>query len=168
MSLHWYVLRVKPNKERTVSHLLQSRDVGVYCPFLKVQPKNPRAARERPYFPGYMFVQANLREIGENALSWLPGTYGVVTFGNVPAAVPSNLVYEIKRRLAEIEVSGGIVLDNLKKGDRVRIVDGLFEGYEAIFDTRLPGNQRVQVLLSFLSQSPQPVKLNTSDIEKLG
>lgn len=168
MSLHWHVLRVKPHKERTVVRLLQLRAVSVYCPFLKVTPKNPRAARERPYFPGYMFVQADLKEIGENALSWLPGTFGLVAFGGVPAVVPPNLVHEIKQQLAKIEANGGIVLDKLQKGDRVRIVDGLFEGYEAIFDARLSGDQRVQVLLSFLSQSPQPVKLNISDIEKLG
>lgn len=167
MSLHWYVLRVKPHKERAVYQVLQSREVGVYFPVLHVKPVNPRAARERPYFPGYIFVQADLDEIGANALNWVPGTHGLVTFGDIPAVVPPNLIFEIKRRLAEIEAGGGWLLNKLEKGDRVRIVNGPFAGYEAIFDVRLPGNQRVQVLLSFLSSSPQPVKLNASDIKKL-
>ncbi len=168
MSFHWYVLRVKPHKERAVCRLLQSRQLDVYYPVLHVQPKNPRAARERPYFPGYMFVQADLSEIGENALSWVPGAHGLVIFGDVPAAVPPNLIDEIKQRLKETEANGAFAFRNMRKGDRVRIIDGVFEGYEAVFDARLPGSQRVQVLLAFLSHAPQPVKLATSDIVKLG
>ena len=167
MSLHWYVLRVKPHKEWMVFRQLQTREVDVYFPFLKVAPKNPRAARERPYFPGYMFVQVDLEKLGANALSWLPGGYGLVMFGDVPAVVPPHLIHEIKRRLTQIEANGGLVLDGLKRGDRVRIVDGPFAGYEALFDARLPGDQRARVLLSFLSSSPQPIKLNISAIEKL-
>ena len=167
MSLHWYVLRVKPHKERAVFQLLQTREVEAYFPVIKVTPKNPRAAKERPYFPGYLFVRANLEKLGANALSWVPGTHGLVAFGDVPAIVPVNLIHEIKHRLSAVEASGGLVLDNLKKGDRVRIVSGVFEGYEAIFDTRVPDGQRVQVLMSFLSRHPQPVKLDVADIEKL-
>ncbi|MCP4425972.1 MAG: hypothetical protein GY803_15880 [Chloroflexi bacterium] len=167
MSFYWYVLRVKPHKEKSVFRILQSRGLDGYCPVLRVKPKNPRAARERPYFPGYLFVCANLADIGENALSWIPGTHGLVTFGDVPAIVPPNLISEIKKRLAEIEAEGGLILDKLKKGDRIKVVSGFFAGYEAIFDTRLPGDDRAQVLLSFLSRFPQPVKLDITDIEKL-
>ena len=168
MSSHWYVLRVKPHKERTVFEQLQMRDLDVYFPVLKVNPVNPRAAKERPYFPGYMFVKLNLAEMGANALRWAPGTHGLVAFGGQPAQVPPNLIQEIKSRLATVEAQGGLALENLKPGDRVRITGGLFAGYEAIFDSRLPGKQRVQVLLSFLSSAPHPVKLDAFDIKKLG
>lgn len=167
MASHWYVLRVKPHKERSVCQQLALRDLDVYLPLLKVNPVNPRAAKERPYFPGYIFVKADLAELGTNALRWVPGTHSLVSFGGVPAQVPYNLIQEIKKRLAQIEANGGLALENLKKGDRVRITGGLFAGYEAIFDERLAGNQRVQVLLAFLSNAPRPVKLDASDIKKL-
>jgi transcriptional antiterminator RfaH len=166
MTSHWYVLRVKPHKERSVCEQLELRDLDVYFPVLKVNPVNPRSARERPYFPGYLFVKADLTELGASALSWVPGVQRLVSFGGLPAKVPANLIEEIKVRLAAIEASGGLTLEKLKQGDRVRITGGLFAGYEAIFDARLPGNQRVQVLLSFLSSAPQPVKLNAVDIIK--
>ncbi len=167
MSSHWYVLRVKPHKERSVCEQLKLRDLDVYFPVLKVNPVNPRSARERPYFPGYLFVKANLDEIGLNGLSYVPGAQNLVNFGGVPARVPLNLIQEIKQRLAVIESQGGLTLEKLKPGDRVRITSGLFAGYEAIFDARLPGNRRVQVLLSFLSSAPQPVKLDAADIQKV-
>lgn len=167
MASHWYVLRVKPHKERSVCEQLKLRELDVYFPVLKVNPVNPRAARERPYFPGYMFVKLDLAEMGANALRWAPGTHGLVAFGGQPAQVPPNLIQGITSRLAAIEASGGLTLEELEKGDRVQITGGLFAGYEAIFDARLPGNQRVQVLLSFLSSFPQPVKLDVSDIKKI-
>jgi transcription antitermination factor NusG len=168
MPLHWYALRVKPHKERTVHRLLLSNDeVEVFFPSVQVVPANPRSAKERPYFPGYMFICADLKQIGANTLNWTPGAHGLVTFGEEPAIVPENLIVELRHRIHEIQAAGGLVFDNLKHGDRVRIVNGPFAGYEAIFDMRLSGKDRVQVLLAFLSRFPQPVKLHVSAIEKV-
>ncbi len=166
MTEHWYALRVKPHKERSVSQHLETQEIAVFFPTVKVKPKNPRAAKSKPYFPGYMFVYADIETVGINAFNWMPGTIGLVAFGGEPAVVPDNLVHELQRRLAEIEQAGGLTLNELQPGDRVRIVSGPFAGYEAIFDMALPGKDRVQVLLAFLSEHPQPIKLHPEDIEK--
>ena len=167
MTTHWYALHVKRHKERSVHRLLLAREIEVFFPSLRVKPKNPRSAKERPYFPGYMFVNANLEIIGINAFSWLPGTRGLVAFGGEPAVVPVNLIQELKQRLAQLQIEGELPGPAFKKGERVRIVSGPFDGYEAIFDTHLSGKERVQVLLSFLSTQPKPVKLDAADIEKI-
>ena len=88
MPTHWYVLSIKPHKERSVSQLLQTREIEVYFPTIRVEPKNPRAAKIRPYFPGYIFVHIDLQEQGDDALRWVPGTRGIVRFGAQPAIVP--------------------------------------------------------------------------------
>lgn len=163
----WYALRVKPHKERPVYRLLQAKNVEVFYPSIKVQPINPRASTIRPYFPGYMFVHIDLADLGNNAFSWTPGAQGLVSFGGAPAVVPETLIQEVKQRVALIQAAGGLVFDNLKKGDRVRIVGGPLAGYEAIFDLRLPDRERVQVLLAFLSNYPQPVQLSAAYIEKV-
>jgi transcription antitermination factor NusG len=49
MGKEWYVLHTKPHKERQVASLLRSRSLEVFLPLLRVNPVNPRAARERPY-----------------------------------------------------------------------------------------------------------------------
>lgn len=167
MSAHWYVLAIKPHKERSVYRLLQTKDIRVYFPALKVKPKNPRAAKVRPYFPGYMFVQVNLDEEGENALRWIPGTRGLVSFGGRPATVPDNLIQELKKRLALLEAAKAEQLSDLEPGDRVRIIEGPFAGYEAIFDAHLSGKERVQILLAYLSYHPHRITLGADSIEKL-
>lgn len=166
MSIHWYALRTKPHKERFVYQQLHSRDEVVYFPALRVKPKNPRAARIRPYFPGYLFVQADLDAVGQNAFSWLPGVQGLVAFGGTAAVVPEHLIQELQQRLSQV-TAAELERRRLQPGDRVRIIGGPFAGYEAIFDAHLPGKERVQVLLSFLSHYPQPLMLDADDLIKL-
>lgn len=180
MAAHWYTLHVKPHKERFVHerllapegmpHLGESaagQSFEVFFPSVRVKPKNPRAAKIRPYFPGYLFVYADLETLGENAFSWIPGAHGLVSFGDEPAVVPETLIRQLKERMIQIEEAGGLVIASLKPGDRVRVVSGPFAGYEAIFDAQLPGRERVQVLLAFLSKHPQRVEMDLEDVEKV-
>lgn len=167
MSSQWYVLRTKPHKERSVHRLLQSKEVTVYFPALKVKPVNPRASKIRPYFPGYMFVQVDLEAEGENALRWVPGTRGLVRFGGEPASVPQELIQQLKYRLARLAQEKPEQERKLKQGDRVRIVDGPFAGYEAIFQAHLSGKERVQVLLAYLSYQPHRITVGAKSLERM-
>jgi transcription antitermination factor NusG len=162
----WYVLRTKPHKETAVFRLLESRQITVFYPTIKVEPVNPRAARRRPFFPGYMFIWADLERIGRNALEWLPGSQGLVTFGGQPAIVPTHLVDAIKTKVVAWHKRQQ-EKPCFRPGDTVRIVEGPLAGYEGIFDTELSGQQRVQVLLTYLHNQPKPVKIDKSDIVKL-
>jgi len=167
MSESWYALHVKPHKERSVHEYIESRQIDVFYPRIKVKPVNPRASHERPFFPGYMFVKIDLDEHGANALRWTEGTHGLVQFGGEPATVPENLLSELRQKLERIQSAGGIELEGLKKGDRVKIVGGTLDGYEAIFNIALPGRDRVQVLLAYLSEQPKRLQLEASQIRKI-
>lgn len=167
MPIHWYALRSKPRKEEVVSQQAHDQGYEVFYPRLRVQPVNPRARKVRPYFPGYMFVHIDLSVVGVSAFQWMPHAAGLVSFGGEPATVPENLIVAIRQRVDEIAASGGEVFNGLKKGDRIIINYGPFEGYEAIFDARLPGNERVRVLLQLLSnQRNVPIELNAGCIRR--
>lgn len=165
MSVCWYTLHTHPHKESQVVQYLQSNNIVTFYPTLKVKPVNPRSSRVRGFFPRYLFVQADLDEVGLNGLQWIPGAVGLVSFGGEPAVVPDAFIHELKRRLARIEQSGGLHLDGLKQGDSVRIVKGPFADCEAIFDARLPAEERVLVLLHWLGREVK-VKVNANAVEK--
>ncbi len=163
----WYALRSKPRKEEVVWR--QARDQGfeVFYPRLRVHTVNPRSRKIRPYFPGYLFVQVDIEASGLSIFQWMPHATGLVTFGGEPATVPDHLISAIRRRLEEIDAAGGEIFDGLKQGDIVTINYGPFEGYEAIFDARIPGSERVRVLLQLLSnQRRVPVELDVSHIRR--
>lgn len=167
MASNWYALWVKPHKERSVAELLETEDVQTFAPMVKVNPVNPRSAKVRPYFPGYIFVYTDLEAGGVNRFNWMMGVHKLVGFDGEPVVVPAAMIRKIEDQLAEIDRAGGLNLEGLEHGDKVRIKSGPFAGYEAIFDMRLSGKERVQVLLAFLSKHPHEVQLNAADIEKI-
>jgi transcription antitermination factor NusG len=167
MAANWYALRSKPRKEEVVWKQVRTQGFEAYYPRLRVNPVNPRSRKLRPYFPGYLFVYADLEDVGVSVFQWMPHSIGLVSFGGEPAAVPENLIHVLRKRVEEITAAGGEVFDGLHPGDVVRISDGPFRGYEAIFDARLPGSERVRVLLELLgSQRRVPMELSAGQIQR--
>ena len=166
MSRQWYALRSKPNKEEALSRELFARSYDVFYPQIHVQPVNPRSRRVRPYFPGYMFINIDLSVVGFSALAWLPHSYGLVFFGPDPALVSDALIDALRRHVDVVNAAGGELFDGMKPGEAVSIQAGPFTGYEAIFDARLPGNQRVRVLLKLLNKNQVPVELPAGQIKR--
>jgi transcriptional antiterminator RfaH len=162
MDFHWYALRSKPRKEPVVCKQLSDKGIEVFFPQLRVNPVNPRARKFKPYFPGYLFVHLEFNLERAHEIHWMPFTMGLVAFGDEPAVVPDHLIVAIRHRVNEIAASGGEVFQDLKPGDPVSIDYGPFRGYEAIFDSRLSGNERVRVLLTWLDSRRVPVELNAS------
>lgn len=165
MPSYWYVLSIKPHKERSVFGYLKNEGIAAYNPVYRVDPVNPRSRKEKPFFPGYMFVNIDLHEAGDNRLRWIPGTRGLVRFGGRPAVVPENLIAELRTNLLQFQEKRQ-TFQKLQKGDRVRIISGPFAGYEAIFDTHLSGKDRVQVLLAYLNNHAHRLRLKEGDLEK--
>jgi len=167
MAYNWYALRSKPRKENVVWRQAISHGFETYYPRIRVHPVNPRSRKLRPYFPGYLFVYADLEEVGQSVFQWMPHSVGLVSFGGEPAVVPEHLIHELRKRVEEINAAGGEIFDGLQPGDVIVISDGPFEGYEAIFDYRLPGSERVRVLMELLGNQRQvPLELDARQIER--
>ncbi|GAB4470928.1 MAG: transcription/translation regulatory transformer protein RfaH [Anaerolineales bacterium] len=167
MSEYWYALRSKPRKEEVVYRQVLNHEIEVYYPRIRVNPVNPRARKIQPYFPGYMFVHVDLDVVGLSFFQWMPHTLGLVCWGEEAAIVPEHLIHELKKRVREIAEAGGEFFNGLRKGETVYIRQGPFAGYEALFDTRIPGSERVRVLLKLLNdQRHLPVELNVGYLDR--
>jgi len=162
----WYVVHSHPNREDLLWQQLLAREIEVFYPRIRANPVNPRSRKIKPYFPGYLFVCADLEQLGLSTLQWMPYATGLVMFGGEPSALPENIVQLIRQRVDEINSAGGEAMDALKPGDRVVIQNGPFEGYEGIFDVRLSGKERVRVLLQMLGARKVPVELKAGQIHK--
>jgi transcriptional antiterminator RfaH len=166
MAVSWYVLRSKPHKEDFLFGQLLAREIEVYYPRVNVKPVNPRAKKHRPYFPGYMFINVDLEHEKLSTLKWMPGAIGLVAFGKEPAWVPDELVNTIRKQVSAFKITGGDSLVEFQSGDELIIQDGPFEGYGAVFDLSLPGNDRVRVLLKLLEDQYMCLELPMSQIRK--
>jgi len=85
MPAEWYALRSKLNKEDFLLDQLLIRKVEAYYPPIQIKPVNPRSRNIRAYFPGYLFVNVDLEQIGASNLVWIPGASSLVCFdGDLP------------------------------------------------------------------------------------
>ena len=165
--MKWYALRSKSQKEEILSDQVAKRGYEVFYPRVKVCPINPRARRIRPFFPGYVFVHVNIEEVGLSCFRWMPYSLGLVSFGGEPAYIPDSALVSIRRHVEALNGRREFESDNLSKGDMVRIIDGPLVGYEAIFDARMSGSERVRVLLTFISGRGAQVQLARRSIEPI-
>ena len=163
--LSWYVMHSKPQKERWLSDQLGTRQIETYYPCLHVRNGKSFLRASRPYFPGYLFVNVDLETTGRSILKWIPGSLGLVSFGDEPACVPDGLLQRIRHRVDEINAAGNKMLESLKPGDEVVIHSGPFAGYDAIFCTRLRDSARIQVLLRVLQDRIIRVDLQVNQIK---
>lgn len=162
MGSNWYVLRSKPNKEDFLAKQLESHEIEVFYPRLHVHPVNPRSRKVKPYFPGYLFVHLDLQQNQASNFERLPGAVNLVNFGGEIAQVPDTMIKAIKNKIEKANREGGESEQSFKAGDRVKISEGLFEGYEGILDVTLPGSERVKVLLKLLQNKNLKVELPLS------
>ena len=72
----------------------------------------------------------------------------------------------IKRRVDEINRARSEFYDGWIRGDILIIQEGLFRGFEAIFDAHISGEERVRVLLRLLNRRQIPVELPSWQIQR--
>jgi transcriptional antiterminator RfaH len=150
MSLSWYVLHSKPNKEDFLYAQLRHREIEVFYPRLRVDPVNPRARKVKPFFPGYLFVHVDLESTPLSNLAYIPGANRVVSFDHQPAIVPDVVIQGIAHNVEQLNKNPETGQMSFSHGDPVTIHGGPFDGYQAIFDTKLEGSERVRLLIELL------------------
>lgn len=160
----WYVARSKPRNEELLWKQFCLRNLEVYYPSIKVQTVNPRARQVQSYFPCYLFVHVDLDLISKSVLDWVPGSAGLVSFGDEPAFISDNLIKAIRQRIENFD--NGSVAKHIPwcKGDKVAVHNGAFTGYEGVFDVELSGTDRVRILLSLLDNRFMSVELSGNQI----
>ena len=158
------MLRSKPNKEQFLADQLESRNVEYFFPQVSVHPVNPRSRRIRPYFPGYLFIHTDLNVNNTILFERIPGSQGLVFIGGEVGFIPENILNAIRYKVHEIDEAGCEFFQAINKGDSVKVHTGPFEGYEAIFDSKIDGTERVKILLTMVKGRKLPVELPASDL----
>ena len=163
----WYVMQSKPRKEVLLRERLRIQRIEAYLPSIRVKPVNPRARKEQPFFPGYLFVHVDLEKFPISEFRRIPGAVGLVCYGGEPAYIGDPLIREIQKQVEEITDLDNNFVDRFKSGDLVMINDGPFAAYKAMFDCRLSGSDRVRVLLELLQGQKMPLELSGRQLQLL-
>ena len=149
----WYLVYSKPRQEALAKQNLERQGYTTYLPLFRTPRKRlgRRIVRIEPMFPRYLFIHLDTKTDNWAPIRSTIGVNTLVRFGMTPSPVPEDLIELLKQR----EDSGGvqdIPMHQFNEGQRVRIEEGPFMGYEGIFLAKT-GQQRVLVLLDIVGKS---------------
>ena len=161
MSAEWYLIRTKPWQERRVRDRLAVDLPELFLPLLKTRLRRRQSVVEStvPLFPCYMFGFFDA-ESQYRLVRYTPGIREVLCTTGELLIVPPSVVESLKGRSVDGVVE--ILQPRMGKGQPVRVVEGAFCGFDAIFEGYLPGSERVRILLSGLGAT---MVLRASSVE---
>lgn len=148
----WYCIRTQRYKEDWVAHQLREKELceEVYLPLLRQWRKVRRQFKWtiEPLFPCYLFSR-----LAEYQFQTVRGTPGVTrllsTYEDKPLEVDEHIISTLRKR----SVDGCIAVKSspIYPGEKVDIIDGPFQGLQALFQQDLKAGERVAILLDLLS-----------------
>jgi transcriptional antiterminator RfaH len=149
----WSLVYTRNKWEESARGHLEQQGFEVFLPRIRKTVRHAGRRRERiePMFPRYLFVH-----LDPGVEDWSPirSTVGVTTlvrFGREPGIVPAEIVDGLRARADEHGIIGSDDPGDFEAGQNVRIVEGPFEGYQAIIQAKL-ARERVDILLALVGQ----------------
>jgi len=151
----WAVCHTESQRERFAVKQLKRSGFEAYLPMLKLR-RVPEPRCFVPLFPTYVFVRIVDRW---HAASRTVGVVRLLMAGDHPACLPEDIMQEIRSREGR---DGYVKLaqHTLRKGARVRIISGQFQGHIGLYDG--DAKERQRVLLDLLGRSVR-VELSRND-----
>lgn len=161
--LRWYALHVRSSQERIVTAQLEYAGLEAFYPHYVERSRDGRRNVERKFFPGYVFVSADLQRWNSDSI---PQVVGIVGLGpRHPLAIPAGEI-EAVRRLADSPLACiSAPCAFLEQGDLARITRGAFTGLEG-FVVRAGRKAHVVVSVQALNQS-RSIEVDLHDVERV-
>lgn len=149
-SIHcsWWAMYTLPRHEKKLMRSLVDLEVAFYAPVIKRRYRSPNGRLRtsyQPLFPSYIFVCGDEEQ-----------RYNAVSTGCVSRWLPIPNVQELVLDLKQIQslIDRDMPLSpesRLQPGQRVRIRNGVFAGYEGVI-VRREKEVRLQVSVRFMEQ----------------
>ena len=122
--------------------------------------------KKKKMFPGYILVEMVMSDEAWYIVRNTPGVTGFIGSSGKGAKPTPLLPQEIDRVLANMGMSRIDAESEMKKGDKVSIIDGPFKGMEGVIDSVDLENKRLNVLIDLFGQET-PVEVELFQVSKL-
>lgn len=177
----WYVLKVQSNREKSIRENLLRRikregleyffgDIRIPTEKVVETKGGKKKVVERKLYPGYLMIQM---ELNDETWYLVRETGGVGDFTGAARKPMPMEPHEIARMLGggtpeepEKTKEPTKVRIDVATGDKVKIKEGGFEGFEGIVDVVDDANGEVTVLIEIFNRST-PVKLEHWQVESV-
>ncbi len=177
--LKWYVLKSISGQENKVKTYIENEMkrlnfesfvTQVVIPMEKViQMKNgKKVPKEKPYYPGYLMLEANL--VGEipHIIKNIPGVISFLslTKGGDPVPMRKSEVDRMLGRMDELSEFAVDIAIPYVVGENVKVVDGPFNGFNGTVEKILEDKKKLEVSVLIFGRKT-PMELSFMQVEKV-
>lgn len=177
--LKWYVLKAVSGQENKVKEYIENeiRYEGleqyvtqIVIPTEKiVQIKNGKKVhKERPSYPGYLMIEANL--VGEvpHIIKNIPGviTFLSLTKGGDPVPMRKSEVNRMLGRMDELSEYPVEMDINYTVGESIKVIEGPFNGFDGTIEKILDDKKKLLVSVMIFGRK-SPVELGFNQVDKV-
>lgn len=150
--MQWYVIHTKPRQEQRALENLQRQGFEAWLPMIALEKVRRSRLTQvtEPMFSRYLFIRLDTTQTNWSPIRSTLGVSKLVSFGNVPAAVPDALIDMLRESPAHPQRL-------MNPGDEVQLVEGPLRGLRGIYQQH-DGEARAMVLIELLSQ-PQTIQI---------
>ena len=177
--LKWYVLKAISGQESKVKTYIETeiKRVGyesyvtqVIIPIEKViQMRNgKKILKERPYYPGYLMVEANLTGEIPHMIKNIPGVISFLslTKGGDPVPMRKSEVNRMLGRMDELSEFAVDVEIPFVVGESIKVIDGPFNGFNGVIEKIHEDKKKLEVKVRIFGRET-PLELSYMQVEKL-
>lgn len=177
--LKWYVLKSISGQENKVKNYIENemKRLGfesfvsqVVIPTEKViQLRNgKKSLKEKPFYPGYLMVEANL--VGEipHIIKNLPGVISFLslTKGGDPVPMRKSEVDRMLGKADELSEFAQDIAIPYIVGENVKVIDGPFNGFNGTIEKILEDKKKLEVSVLIFGRKT-PMELSYMQVEKV-
>ena len=151
MAEEWFILQFKPNSHHRAINNLNQQGFKTFLPVIDTTSRKLSRFMNtsKPLFPGYMFIRFDR---AESEWQKINNTYGVsrlITFNSLLKSIPTSFVDSLIKRY---DSSGKLIpIVNMKKGDKVEILEGPFANFIATVE-KYEADQRIWILMDLMGR----------------
>ncbi len=143
-------------ENRGLGHLIYDVQVPVYTEVVK-NDKGEEKIVETKVFPSYVLVKMTMTDASWHVVRNITGVTGFVGPGSEPTPLTDEEVEFAKVEQTKTEFKFNI-------GDSVKVVSGMFEGYQGILQ-EISEDKKSLVILTNTGKRDIPVMVDTKDVE---
>lgn len=177
--LKWYVLKSISGQENKVKTYIENemKRLGfesyvtqVVIPMEKVivLRNGKKVPKEKPYYPGYLMVEANL--VGEipHIIKNIPGVISFLslTKGGDPVPMRKSEVNRMLGRMDELSEFATELEIPFVVGENVKVIDGPFNGFNGTVEKILEDKKKLEVSVLIFGRKT-PMELSFMQVEKV-
>ncbi|MCX2574294.1 UpxY family transcription antiterminator [Pedobacter sandarakinus] len=127
---NWLVIYTRPRWEKKVDRLLQEQGFESFCPVKQVESQwaDRKKMVSLPLFNGYVFIKISERDAYK--VRFTLGVLNFINYMGKPAIVRDAEIDQLKHIMDSYSSVEVVSLNEVSRGDRVRIKSGLFHDQE--------------------------------------